>query len=94
MQASPVVIDLNTPPSTPKDVEGDEEVRVNASEDDEMRPTREHSAPSDGVEEVQPPKKQRVGDVMLVESELPSPIDMSSVSTYLCHTCRSAKTLH
>ena len=68
MQASPVVIDLNTPPSTPKDVEGDEEVRVKASEDDEMRPTREHSAPSDGVEEVQPPKKQRVGDVMLVES--------------------------
>jgi hypothetical protein len=33
------VIDLNTPPSTPKD---DEAVCVKASEDDEMRPTREH----------------------------------------------------
>ena len=39
---------------------------VKASEDDEMRPTREHSAPSDGVEEVQPPKRQRVSG--LVES--------------------------
>ena len=63
MQASPEVIDLNTPPPD------DDEVRVKASEDDEMRLPREHSAPSDGVEEVQPPKRQRV---MLVESETSS----------------------
>ena len=63
MQALPEVIAPNTPPSTPKD---DDEVCVKASEDDEMRLTREHSAPSDGVQEVQPPKRQRVSGVMML----------------------------
>lgn len=58
MQASPEVVDLNTPPSTPKDADG---VCVMAQvKDDDVSPAREHSASSGDVDEVQPPKKQRV----------------------------------
>jgi hypothetical protein len=58
MQASPEVVDLNTPPSTPKDAD---EVCVMAQvKDDDVSPAREHSASSGDVDEVQPPKKQRV----------------------------------